>query len=154
MHTACGGSLGRVRCTQAPETSLLDGLKCLHRHRELLEHIMQPGCCLPDLRTATRSCMHCGAALNPAELHSLPCRCFEGALAALAAPLVGYLAEHVFGLHGTAAPTGDPSVDLPKARALGSALLILTAVPWTLCLLLYSGMACLAIRVGWIPVSP
>ena len=67
------------------------------------------------------------------------CRCFEGALAALAAPLVGILAQHVFGLHGTAAPTGDPSIDLPKARALGNALLILTAVPWTLCLLLYSG---------------
>ena len=66
-------------------------------------------------------------------------RCFEGALAAMAAPLVGWLAERAFGLRGTIAPTGDPAVDLPKAKALGSSLLLFTAVPWTLCLLLYSG---------------
>ena len=33
-------------------------------------------------------------------------------------------------------------MDLPKAKALGSSLLLFTAVPWTLCLLLYSGGAC------------
>ena len=101
--------------------------------------------------TLTLFISHCAQSQMSAEL---ACRCFEGALAALAAPLVGYLAEHVFGLHGTAAPTGDPSVDLPKARALGSALLILTAVPWTLCLLLYSGGACMAKTDMLITVRP
>ena len=77
---------------------------------------------------------------NPGHLtHVSRCRCFEGALAAMAAPFVGWLAEHAFGLSGTVAPTGDPAVDLPKAEALGNSLLLFTAVPWTLCLLLYSG---------------
>lgn len=30
-------------------------------------------------------------------------------------------------------------MDLPKAKALGSSLLLFTAVPWTICLLMYSG---------------
>ena len=45
----------------------------------------------------------------------------------------------VLQLQGEATVTGDPAQDLPKARALGSALLVFTLLPWTLCLLLYSG---------------
>ncbi|KAK9793504.1 hypothetical protein WJX73_009675 [Symbiochloris irregularis] len=67
-------------------------------------------------------------------------RCFEGALAALAVPFVGMLAEHSFGFKGKATVTGDPSIDLPKAQALGTSLLVFTLVPWTLCLILYSGL--------------
>ena len=78
-------------------------------------------------------------------LTALASRCFEGALAAMAAPFVGWLAEHAFGLKGTVAPTGDPAVDLPKAQALASSLLLFTAVPWTLCLILYSGVPACAL---------
>lgn len=67
------------------------------------------------------------------------CRCFEGAIAACAAPLVGVLAERIFGFRGTASPTGDPAVDLVKADAIGNALLCFMIVPWTLCLLAYCG---------------
>lgn len=42
-------------------------------------------------------------------------------------------------MQGTAVVSGDPEIDLPKATALGKSLLIFTAVPWTLCLVLYTG---------------
>ena len=67
------------------------------------------------------------------------CRCFEGALAACAAPLVGRLAEDVFGFTGKATRTGDPEEDLRRARALGSALMVFLIIPWTLCLISFSG---------------
>eukprot|EP00884_Botryococcus_braunii_P012902 jgi/Botrbrau1/21612/Bobra.43_1s0016.1 len=67
-------------------------------------------------------------------------RCFEGALAACAAPLVGLIAQHYFGFKGTAEVTRDPARDLPRARALGNALLLFMIVPWTFCLLAYSGL--------------
>ncbi|CAL5229213.1 g12496 [Coccomyxa viridis] len=67
-------------------------------------------------------------------------RCFEGALAACAAPLVGMLAEQMFGFTGTATRSGDPEKDLAQARALGSSLLVFLIVPWTLCLVFYSGL--------------
>lgn len=62
-------------------------------------------------------------------------RSFEGAVAACAAPLVGWLARYQFGFSGTAAVGPDPAENLANARSLGSALLAFTAVPWTLCLL-------------------
>jgi len=68
-----------------------------------------------------------------------PCRCFEGALAACAAPLVGKLAEALFGFSGAATRSGDIGKDLERARALGSSLLMFLIVPWTLCLIFYSG---------------
>lgn len=43
-------------------------------------------------------------------------------------------------MQGTAVVSGDPEIDLPKATALGKSLLIFTAVPWTLCLVLYTGL--------------
>lgn len=67
-------------------------------------------------------------------------RCFEGALAACAAPLVGFIAERYFGFKGTAEVTGNPGIDLPRARALGNALLLFMIVPWSFCLCAYSGV--------------
>ncbi|KAA6416826.1 MAG: hypothetical protein FRX49_13202 [Trebouxia sp. A1-2] len=66
-------------------------------------------------------------------------RCFEGAIAACAAPLVGMLAEKMFGFTGTAARSGDATVDAAKARALGNALVTFLIVPWTFALIIYTG---------------
>lgn len=68
-------------------------------------------------------------------------RCFEGAVAAFAAPLVGLLAEKWYGFSGASTVTGDRDRDLANARALGSALLAFLAVPWFICLCVYSGAA-------------
>jgi MFS family permease len=67
-------------------------------------------------------------------------RSFEGAVAAMGAPLVGLLAERAFGFSGGAAVGDDPSENLAKARSLGSALLIFSAVPWALCAVFFSGL--------------
>ena len=72
------------------------------------------------------------------------------ALAACASPLVGFLAEKVFGFKGAAAAgerggTGpDQGEDLTKAKALGNALLVCLVVPWTICLIVYTGQSCSA----------
>ena len=68
-------------------------------------------------------------------------RCFEGAVAALAAPLVGYLAQHGFGFKGDAARTGDPEEDRRRAAALGAALVWFMVLPWVCSFILYSGGA-------------
>ena len=73
------------------------------------------------------------------------------ALAACASPLVGFLAERVFGFKGAAAagsgggtePLPDQGEDLAKAKALGKALLACLVVPWTICLIVYTGPATL-----------
>lgn len=57
-------------------------------------------------------------------------------------PLVGLAAQRWFGFSGAAHATGDPSVDTPKAHALGSAMLAFTAVPWSFCLLMNCGACC------------
>ncbi|EFN50878.1 hypothetical protein CHLNCDRAFT_141677 [Chlorella variabilis] len=67
-------------------------------------------------------------------------RCFEGAIAACAAPLVGVLAERIFGFSGTGTVSQDRQQDLVNAAALGNALLAFLVVPWTLTLLLYTGL--------------
>ncbi|EFN51219.1 hypothetical protein CHLNCDRAFT_141208 [Chlorella variabilis] len=67
-------------------------------------------------------------------------RCFEGAMAACSAPLVGMLAEDWFGFRGTSKVTGNRKADLHNAKALGSALLAFTTVPWIFCFLMYSGL--------------
>ncbi|PNH10483.1 hypothetical protein TSOC_002813 [Tetrabaena socialis] len=70
-----------------------------------------------------------------------------GAIGALGAPLVGLAAERWFGFKGVAG--GEEAcqltaavvpADLPKARALGSAMLLFTVAPWALCVLFYSGL--------------
>ncbi len=67
-------------------------------------------------------------------------RSFEGALAALAAPLVGILAQHL-GFDGVAeVDPYDHAGNLRKARALADALLLCTCVPWGLCACFYSGL--------------
>ena len=67
-------------------------------------------------------------------------RSFEMAVAALAVPLVGVLAEKWFGFDGTATASGDPALDGPKAEALSRALLLMTAIPWTACAVAYSAV--------------
>ena len=44
-------------------------------------------------------------------------------------------------MQGTAARSGDPAVDVAKARALGSALVPFLVVPWTCSLLIYTGLS-------------
>lgn len=67
------------------------------------------------------------------------------ALAACASPLVGFLAERVFGYKGPAAggggtePTPAQGKDLGNAKALGNALLVCLVVPWAICLVVYTG---------------
>lgn len=67
-------------------------------------------------------------------------RCFEGAVAAFATPLVGKLSESLFGFSGSVNITGDPLVDAPNARALGNALVVFTCVPWMLAFCVYGGL--------------
>jgi MFS family permease len=67
-------------------------------------------------------------------------RSFEGAIAAAGAPLVGILAEKGFGFHGDAAIGADPVENEKKARSLGSALLLFTALPWLFCAIFFSGL--------------
>jgi hypothetical protein len=52
----------------------------------------------------------------------------------MGAPLVGFLAEQM----GFSDKDG-PKSDLEKAEALGTAMLVATAVPWALCALIYTG---------------
>ncbi|KAK9841289.1 hypothetical protein WJX74_003225 [Apatococcus lobatus] len=83
------------------------------------------------------------AEIVPARLRNMVYafdRCFEGAIAALAAPLVGYLAEHGFGFKGDAARTGDPEEDKRRAVALGGALVWFMVLPWVCSFTLYSGL--------------
>ena len=43
-------------------------------------------------------------------------------------------------VQGTAATTGDVAHDLRKAASLSNAMLVMTAVPWTLCCIAFSGL--------------
>lgn len=45
----------------------------------------------------------------------------------------------VYTVQGTAAQSGDPTIDVAKARALGNALVPFLVVPWTCSLIVYSG---------------
>ncbi|KAH7618077.1 hypothetical protein Ndes2526B_g06979 [Nannochloris sp. 'desiccata'] len=65
-------------------------------------------------------------------------RAFEGAMASMAAPLVGWIAERMG--FSTDDSEGGGSKDLDSAAALGDAMLICTAIPWAVCALLYSGL--------------
>lgn len=67
-------------------------------------------------------------------------RCFEGAVAAFATPFVGLLSQTIFGFNGTSTVTGDALVDTRNAKALGNALLTFLLIPWTLCLIIYTGL--------------
>ena len=67
-------------------------------------------------------------------------RCFEGAVAAFATPLVGYLSESVFGFSGTSKVSGEPNVDAANAHALGNALVVFTCVPWLFAFFVYGGL--------------
>jgi hypothetical protein len=66
-------------------------------------------------------------------------RCFESVFASFAPPLVGILAERVFGYQPAASGT-SVDVDRKNAAALGKAVFAEIAVPITVCCLTYSGM--------------
>ena len=61
-------------------------------------------------------------------------RCFEGALGATAAPLVGLVAERTFGFSGRLGQSVDAAQaeahSLSKVHALGKAMLVLLLLPW------------------------
>ncbi|OII76506.1 major facilitator superfamily transporter [Cryptosporidium andersoni] len=66
---------------------------------------------------------------------------FEGvSAAAFGAPVVGILAENVFGYKATSQRVSDmnPLTRLTNAHALANALVFLTILPWSISLLLYS----------------
>jgi hypothetical protein len=67
-------------------------------------------------------------------------RSFEGGIAALGAPLVGWLAKAAFGFSGSAEVGPDVAENRRKAASLGNALLVFTAVPWALCAIFFSGL--------------
>lgn len=71
-----------------------------------------------------------------------PCRSFENSIAACAAPVVGLLAERVFGFTGVLNDEAlkDETLRRHNAAALGSSLLACMTVPWSLCLLAYSAL--------------
>lgn len=93
-----------------------------------------------------RDCWRRAPASLPSPLLPL-CRCFEGAIAACAAPLVGLLAQEIFGFKGAATRTGDRALDLAKANAIGNALLCFMIIPWTLCLIAYCGTPLLILQL-------
>ncbi len=70
-------------------------------------------------------------------------RCFEGALGATAAPLVGLLAEKAFGFSGTLGQSADAAqaTALSNAHALSRAMLVLLLLPWGFDFLVYFGTA-------------
>lgn len=63
-------------------------------------------------------------------------RAFEGAVAATGAPIVGWLAQRL----GFDTDPDKPGTDRERCVALGSAIVICTAVPWALCCLLFTGL--------------
>ena len=68
-------------------------------------------------------------------------RCFEGAVGATAAPLVGLVAERTFGFSGTLGQSvdGAQAEALSNARALGKAMLVLLLLPWGFDFFVYFG---------------
>jgi len=99
-------------------------------------------------------CSWCGAGVNspifaelvPDDLRSFIFsmdRSLEMALAACAAPVVGYVAERRYGFSGKLsddAAMNDPLVRRGDARALASSLLLCTALPWAACLAFYTAL--------------
>ncbi|CAL8463252.1 g2786 [Coccomyxa elongata] len=69
-------------------------------------------------------------------------RSFEGAVGATAAPLVGLVAEKVFGFAGSlkADAVPDPALQLANAHALGNAMLVLLLAPWGFDFIFYCGL--------------
>jgi MFS family permease len=109
------------------------------------------GCCLLLLGLL---CSWCGAGVNspifaelvPDDLRSTIYafdRSFENALAACAAPVVGFIAERRFGFSGKLSDQramNDPLVRAGDAAALGSSLLLCTSLPWVACLTFYTAL--------------
>ena len=71
----------------------------------------------------------------------------QGALGACGAPLVGVVAERMFGFSGAVGAQGG-AADAVNAAALANSLLVMFVVPWTACLLAFTG-ARAAGAVAW-----
>ncbi|PSC76554.1 MFS general substrate transporter [Micractinium conductrix] len=84
------------------------------------------------------------AEIVPSQLRSIVYsfdRAFEGAVAACGAPIVGWLAERLgFDSDAGGSDTPGGEADMKRAKALGDAIVICTALPWALCCLLYTGL--------------
>lgn len=77
-------------------------------------------------------------------------RCFEGAISALSAPLVGLIAERWFGYTSDWSAHPSPARQLSNARALGNGLLVSVSLSYLssspqLCVL---GKACICSPAG------
>lgn len=104
------------------------------------------------LVSALRVCHTKGAESSlSVTLSELACRSFEGAIAAMGAPLVGLIAKNLFRfpadsstydcVRGLPSQSGTDWGELStKADALGNAMLVCMLVPWILCLIIYSGL--------------
>merc|ERR1711972_80153 len=68
----------------------------------------------------------------------------DGSMAALGAPLVGVLSEHVFGYRAHHASIEYIPEDEKKAnmKALSAGMQWMTAVPWSFCFIIYSFLHC------------
>jgi MFS family permease len=99
------------------------------------------------------TCTWCGSGCNspifaevvPVELRSTVYafdRSFENAIASCAAPVVGLLAERVFKFQGTMATSAGQSaaVAAANAAALANSLAVCMLVPWSICLLFFTGL--------------
>eukprot|EP00210_Caulerpa_lentillifera_P001751 g1681.t1 len=67
-------------------------------------------------------------------------RCLEDALASPVSFLVGAAAEQIWGFKGDASASEDHDKDLERANALANALLWFSIIPWSLCLVVYTGL--------------
>ncbi|GMH33151.1 hypothetical protein BSKO_00985 [Bryopsis sp. KO-2023] len=86
-----------------------------------------PSCCRPIF-----------AEVVPANMRSMVYsfdRFFESFFASGAGFFVGWAASAWFGYTGEATTSGDPSIDLPRAEALGKAIMVFSVVPWMICLI-------------------
>eukprot|EP00898_Chlorokybus_atmophyticus_P001787 jgi/Chlat1/2609/Chrsp178S02460 len=81
------------------------------------------------------------AEVVPAQLRSTVYgfdRALEGVVAAMGAPLVGFVAENVYGYTTKANVAG--AVSALNARALSESLFLCSWLPWLLCALLFTGL--------------
>ena len=99
------------------------------------------------------TCTWCGSGCNspifaevvPVDLRSTVYafdRSFENAIASCAAPMVGLLAERVFKFQGTMASSKSQTAAAAasNAAALANSLAVCMLVPWSVCLLFFTGL--------------
>lgn len=116
VQYVCGACKARARF-QSAEAYRMGSMEC-ERHPAMSRHAAvlarcPPASCRPSARKP------------PTLISSLPARCLS--------PFCAHA-------QGTAETGGDARGNLDKARSLGSAMLVITALPWALCALFFSGL--------------